>query len=554
MIAAAHTHALISLSARALIALLVAAAFLPSLVRDASSATGNWVIVNAFQCEAVPAGAPVDTRSCTPHSGVTVHLLEGGVDRTKVTQQGGVSWPTVTGKIWIWEDVPALHEVRYDCALYETDGYGGEYHWAYDLLPNTEGRILHDFSLSSTQMAACNVYNLNRTEEVVYQDASERFGSDVASIAGLDFGDDVEVAGEADGVIPVEVEGVAADVTPEPTPEPGAGAGEVATYESSVTVRVWTCIVPLGDDAPNSGLYQQDLAAFQANCPTRPEGLDVSLDGPTLDWVEMTVGGTAEFKELQAGPYILFVESPTGPGAAPILFCEGIVPGRADDQNTRFQGTIDAPFSYQLATDEALTCDWFNVSPGDPATDVAGEEAPVETEDTDADNLSDADETLHGTDPLNPDTDGDFLADGDEINYYGTDPWNPDSDADGLLDGDEVWSYGSDPLNVDTDGDQVGDGEEVYALGTNPLFPDASPGTGSDSDAGSPFAGSVQDADSTSSVGFLVDSDGDGLSDADEAIHGTDPANADSDYDGTSDGDEVLLYGTDPLYPDGIVR
>jgi Bacterial TSP3 repeat len=43
-----------------------------------------------------------------------------------------------------------------------------------------------------------------------------------------------------------------------------------------------------------------------------------------------------------------------------------------------------------------------------------------------------------------------------------------------------------------------------------------------------------------------VDSDGDGLLDADEAAFGTDPGFADSDGDGWLDGDEVSI-GTDPL-------
>ncbi len=45
-----------------------------------------------------------------------------------------------------------------------------------------------------------------------------------------------------------------------------------------------------------------------------------------------------------------------------------------------------------------------------------------------------------------------------------------------------------------------------------------------------------------------VDTDGDGLSDADEATAGTDPKNSDSDGDGVSDGQEVT-DGTDPLDP-----
>ena len=46
------------------------------------------------------------------------------------------------------------------------------------------------------------------------------------------------------------------------------------------------------------------------------------------------------------------------------------------------------------------------------------------------------------------------------------------------------------------------------------------------------------------------DADQDGLSDAAEAILGTNPNFADSDLDGLTDGDEVLIYGTDPTLLD----
>ena len=47
-----------------------------------------------------------------------------------------------------------------------------------------------------------------------------------------------------------------------------------------------------------------------------------------------------------------------------------------------------------------------------------------------------------------------------------------------------------------------------------------------------------------------LDSDGDGLTDAEEQAWGTDPFNPDTDGDGLSDGKEALFYHTDPLNPD----
>ncbi|OVE76249.1 hypothetical protein BVX97_01700 [bacterium E08(2017)] len=57
------------------------------------------------------------------------------------------------------------------------------------------------------------------------------------------------------------------------------------------------------------------------------------------------------------------------------------------------------------------------------------------------------------------------------------------------------------------------------------------------------------DISATGSDGPL-DSDGDGLSDDEEAQYGTDPLNPDTDADGLSDRDEIRTYSTDPLNSD----
>jgi hypothetical protein len=138
--------------------------------------------------------------------------------------------------------------------------------------------------------------------------------------------------------------------------------------------------------------------------------------------------------------------------------------------------------------------------------------------DSDRDGLSDEREQALGTDPQNPDTDGDGLPDGEEVNVRGTDPNDPDTDGDGLSDAVEVFN-GLNPLNpadagADFDLDGLTNAREI-ALGTNL---------------------------------FNADSDFDRLSDGGEVdLYGTDPLNPDTDGGGRRDGDEVLDDGTDPL-------
>jgi hypothetical protein len=154
--------------------------------------------------------------------------------------------------------------------------------------------------------------------------------------------------------------------------------------------------------------------------------------------------------------------------------------------------------------------------------------ADPEGADYDYDSLSNIDEvTLHDTDPLKWDTDGDGLGDDWEI-ANNLDPRDdgsidPDNGASGDLDGDgvenifEYW-YGGNPRLSDTDGDGLSDSDELYVYFTSLAY---------------------------------ADWDGDDLNDYAEVItYGTDPYSGDSDEDTLSDGDEVLVYSTNPLKMD----
>ena len=98
---------------------------------------------------------------------------------------------------------------------------------------------------------------------------------------------------------------------------------------------------------------------------------------------------------------------------------------------------------------------------------------------------------------------------------------------------------------VDSDDDGLSDADETNRYGTDPLVADA--GTDSDGDG----LTNVAEVDVHSTDPQLADSDGDGLSDGDEVdLHATDPLSVDTDGDGLSDGDEILLYFLDPVVAD----
>lgn len=135
--------------------------------------------------------------------------------------------------------------------------------------------------------------------------------------------------------------------------------------------------------------------------------------------------------------------------------------------------------------------------------------------DLDGDGLANITEFQLGTSVNNPDTDGDGIKDGLEVNVYRTNPLLPDTDEDGLNDGLEVNTHRTNPLATDTDGDGFDDESEVNTYKTNPLS---------------------------------MDTDNDNLSDWSEInTYGSNPLAMDTDNDGLHDGLEVNVYETNLL-------
>lgn len=184
-----------------------------------------------------------------------------------------------------------------------------------------------------------------------------------------------------------------------------------------------------------------------------------------------------------------------GNGEARVLDGELVIANDADGPATLVAVVIGAPVADAAPPTTA--------APGSTAPQPTNPATTAPATDSDSDGLSDADETALGTDPSNPDSDGDAIDDGTEVHDTGSNPLVVDSDGDGIEDYPEVDIYNTNPSQFDSDGDGVGDGAEVFSNGTDPNNPD---------------------------------SDGDGLDDGTEGSMGTDPTNTDSDLDGAADG------------------
>ncbi|MDC1392377.1 gliding motility-associated C-terminal domain-containing protein, partial [Flavobacteriaceae bacterium] len=155
--------------------------------------------------------------------------------------------------------------------------------------------------------------------------------------------------------------------------------------------------------------------------------------------------------------------------------------------------------------------------------------------DADKDGLSDAEETILGTDPNNYDTDGDGV--NDKIDAFPLDPeHNSDQDSDGI----------PDLIDPDDDNDGVPDTVDVFPFDPLESEDTDQDGIGNNEDLDDDNDGYLDTleiragTDPKDKEDFPEDLDGDGLSDLEEALLGTDPENPDTDGDGVDDFEDAF--------------
>jgi hypothetical protein len=315
---------------------------------------------------------------------------------------------------------------------------------------------------------------------------------------------------------------------------------------------------PNGDDFDYDGLTNwEEVSTHQTN----PLKWDSDDDG-LPDWWEIEHGLDPN-DDGSINPANGANGDPDGDGLTnEFEYWYGANPNLADTDGDGLND-FDEVFVY-YSSPTSTDSDWDGL---DDYAEVFTYDTDPSTWDTDGDTLSDGDEVLiHGTNPLDTDTDGDWMwddyelansldpseaadglldADGDGlanqlefvfmdqgydpfvVNNAAAFPWLEDPDWDGMTTQVEFTVHLTNPRQPDTDGDGMGDGWEI-AHGFNAKLNNRNGGP----------ANHHPDADP----------DGDGLTNAEEELHGTNPFAADSDGDGVSDGDEVN-QGSNPNDP-----
>lgn len=348
----------------------------------------------------------------------------------------------------------------------------------------------------------------------------------------------------------------AGDESAEPVPlaagQAAALGGDVTVTASEEGATVVTAVIGASIPAelaqraaPEADASFATLAIRAFDCPAGYSGNEYAADctTPLPDIAFSIVGsetgatlngatgpdGQAEFAGLEADSYAVTGSIPSEFGAQ-VVSCEGVT---AEPTQGESPGAI-----IPLAAGANLTCSWFAI--------------PDETE---------GEGTIAVTAYLCPATPADPSAECTVFAAPGISLDGPVtlSGADAVVSGDAlVWG--------DPDGLPAGE----YFLGTQGVTPPegvaVSEVRGSTGQTESGWAVTLDDANPEATLQIIltpvaapapteapqqadVDSDGDGLTDAQEAQLGTDPANPDTDGDGVADSVEIVSE-TDPLTPD----
>lgn len=207
--------------------------------------------------------------------------------------------------------------------------------------------------------------------------------------------------------------------------------------------------------------YKLQLLFREDCCSTR--GFNVVVNGNTevpnfMPGVEQSAGG--DFQELKSMVGAVVTHQFTATNDVLEIILDGPA---ADSEEIGDRNAILNAFTLERispVTDsdaDGLRDDWENRYFGNLDQTATG--------DADNDGLSNAGEFGADTNPLDEDTDGDGLSDGQEVNVLHTDPLRvQDSDGDGISDGAEITIYNSNPNKADTDDDTFNDYYEVHLL------------------------------------------------------------------------------------------
>lgn len=209
--------------------------------------------------------------------------------------------------------------------------------------------------------------------------------------------------------------------------------------------------------------YKLQLLFGEGCCPNR--AFDVYLNGVVIA-TEVNPGGLQGGSNVDyQGAYLS--EEFTATMATLDVVLDGRTVTNPDftDRNAILSGLTLEKLSSASDTDgDGLSDAWENQQFGNLNQTASG--------DPDTDGLDNMGEFTRATNPNNPDTDGDTLTDGAEVNTHRTDPLRVDTDADTLSDATEVNVTKTDPTKADTDGDGLRDGWEINMSLTDPLKAD----------------------------------------------------------------------------------